>query len=129
MGLIAAISVFWGFGYFTRSKNNIKRSFNKVLLATGFIIAVLVITVGTPWTPSSNKVLLKSDEVTSTKPETGTVLELGGTASSEIRKIVWEGAIDIWKHYPLFGSGVETFAYSYYNFRPESHNLVSEHLF
>ncbi|TSC66761.1 MAG: Uncharacterized protein CEO21_34 [Microgenomates group bacterium Gr01-1014_80] len=41
-------------------------------------------------------------------------------------KIVWKGALDIFKHYPLFGSGVETFAYSYYQFRPAEHNLTSE---
>jgi tetratricopeptide (TPR) repeat protein len=50
----------------------------------------------------------------------------GGTESGEIRKIVWKGALDIARHYPLFGSGVETFAYSYYQFRPKEHNLVSE---
>jgi O-antigen ligase len=46
--------------------------------------------------------------------------------STDIRKIVWQGAFDIWQAHPLFGSGVETFAYSYYNFRPAKHNLVSE---
>lgn len=51
---------------------------------------------------------------------------LGGSESGDIRKIVWRGTIDIAKHYPLFGSGVETFAYSYYNFRPVQHNLLSE---
>ena len=55
-----------------------------------------------------------------------TQLENGGTESGQIRLIVWKGAIEIFKHYPLFGSGVETFAYSYYNFRPVAHNLVSE---
>jgi len=53
-------------------------------------------------------------------------LENGGTESGQIRLIVWTGAIEIFKHYPLLGSGVETFAYSYYQFRPASHNLVSE---
>ena len=57
---------------------------------------------------------------------TGTQLENGGTESGSIRKIVWQGALEIFKHYPLFGSGVETFAYAYYQFRPNSHNLVSE---
>jgi len=56
----------------------------------------------------------------------GPALETGGSSSGEIRKIVWQGAVDIWKHYPFFGSGVETFAYSYYNYRPVEHNLVSE---
>lgn len=50
----------------------------------------------------------------------------GGTESGQIRLIVWEGALEIFKHYPYFGSGVETFAYSYYNHRPQKHNLVSE---
>jgi tetratricopeptide (TPR) repeat protein len=50
----------------------------------------------------------------------------GGTESGEIRKIVWQGAIDLWRLYPWFGSGVETFAYSYYQVRPVAHNMVSE---
>ncbi len=53
-------------------------------------------------------------------------LENGGTESGEIRLIVWKGALDIFRHYPLFGSGVETFAYSYYQYRPLAHNMVSE---
>ncbi|MBI2595420.1 O-antigen ligase family protein [Candidatus Daviesbacteria bacterium] len=55
-----------------------------------------------------------------------TQLENGGSESSQIRLIVWKGAVDIFKRYPIFGSGVETFAYSYYNFRPAEHNNVSE---
>ena len=57
---------------------------------------------------------------------TGTQLETGGTESGQIRFIVWRGALDIFKNYPLFGSGVETFAYSYYQYRPVEHNLTSE---
>jgi len=53
-------------------------------------------------------------------------LEVGGTDSGVIRTIVWEGALNVWRRYPLFGSGVETFAYSYYLDRPLSHNTVSE---
>ncbi len=48
------------------------------------------------------------------------------TDSFTIRKIVWQGAIDLLKKYPLFGSGVETFAYSYYFVRPKIHNNTSE---
>jgi len=50
----------------------------------------------------------------------------GVTESGEIRKIVWQGAIDLGLKYPLFGTGVETFAYSYYFVRPKEHNLTSE---
>jgi len=56
----------------------------------------------------------------------GTQLETGGTESGKIRQIVWQGAWEIFRHYPIFGSGVETFAHSYYNFRPVAHNTVSE---
>lgn len=59
-------------------------------------------------------------------PQVGTQLENGGTESGQIRLIVWKGALEIFKAYPLFGSGVETFAYSYYQFRPSEHNNVSE---
>jgi tetratricopeptide (TPR) repeat protein len=48
------------------------------------------------------------------------------TPSGDIRKIVWTGAIDLWKKFPIFGTGVETFAYSYYWTRPVEHNLTSE---
>lgn len=54
------------------------------------------------------------------------VTELGGSDSGTIRLLVWKGAIDIWKNYPVFGSGVETYAFAYYKFRPAAHNLVSE---
>jgi len=53
-------------------------------------------------------------------------LESGITDSGGIRKIVWKGAIDVWKANPLIGSGVETFAFAYYKHRPQEHNLTSE---
>lgn len=53
-------------------------------------------------------------------------LESSITGSGQIRQIVWRGAIDIWKSYPILGSGVETYAFAYYKFRPAEHNLTSE---
>lgn len=52
--------------------------------------------------------------------------ELGGTDSVKIRSIVWKGALDGWKENWLFGTGVETFAFAYYKYRPAAHNLTSE---
>ena len=52
--------------------------------------------------------------------------EVGGTDSGKIRTFVWKGAIDAWLHNPLFGTGVETFAFAYYKYRPAGHNLTSE---
>ena len=50
----------------------------------------------------------------------------GVTESGEIRKIVWSGAFELWKKYPILGTGVETFGHSYYETRPATHNLTSE---
>lgn len=48
------------------------------------------------------------------------------TDSGNIRKNVWKGAINAWKAYPIFGSGVETFAFAYYQHKPQEQNLTSE---
>ncbi|OGY16284.1 MAG: hypothetical protein A2785_01695 [Candidatus Chisholmbacteria bacterium RIFCSPHIGHO2_01_FULL_49_18] len=102
--------------------------------STSFVILVITLFVGTPFTPSIGQILNRSNQQRTATPQ---VIESmtspppaqensGGTPSEEIRKIVWKGSINIWKHWPIFGSGVETFAYSYYNFRPVEHNFVSE---
>lgn len=59
-------------------------------------------------------------------PSAQAALDASITGSGNIRKIVWQGAIDIWKAYPAFGSGVETYAFAYYKYRPVAHNLTSE---
>ena len=69
----------------------------------------------------SNKSQVKSEGLAST-----TNIQLGGTESSKIRLIVWQGAIELFKRNPLFGTGVETYAYAYYNVKPMMHNLTSE---
>lgn len=48
------------------------------------------------------------------------------TDSGKIRLYVWQGAVDAWKANPIFGTGVETFAFAYYKYRPTGHNLTSE---
>lgn len=92
------------------------------LSGVGTIMIVLALVFGTPFTPSFSD--LVSNKQTVAAPTTE--ISEGGTPSEEIRKIVWQGAIKVWKRYPIFGSGVETFAYSYYLDRPVAHNLVSE---
>ncbi len=98
------------------------------------VTAITFLLVGTPLSPSLGEMIQRSTSgpaptpvtVQQTPPPTGTVLENGGTDSGKIREIVWKGAIQIWRRYPVFGSGVETFAYSYYLDRPAEHNFVSE---
>lgn len=65
-----------------------------------------------------------SNTLTIIKEENKT--RIGGSDSMAIRRVVWEGAIKLGLKYPLFGTGVETFGYSYYWVRPVAHNLTSE---
>lgn len=123
LGFVIASVIFWG-GYILKIKS--KKVFS-ALLPASLITIVIVAVVGTPWTPSVNKLLTKSVE--SSPPKTQVIipaLESGGTESGDIRKIVWKGALTIFKKYPFLGSGVETFAYAYYQVRPKEHNLTSE---
>ncbi|MBU1500050.1 O-antigen ligase family protein, partial [Patescibacteria group bacterium] len=96
----------------------IKQRFLKIILIVALLISGGYYLLSSPLAANNQKTLqlIKQENLT----------RAGGSSSLLIRRVVWQGAIDIWKHYPLFGSGVETFAYSYYNFRPASHNLLSE---
>ncbi len=53
----------------------------------------------------------------------------GGSSSILIRRIVWEGAVHAWlasaKNF-FIGTGPETFAMIYYQYRPIAHNYTSE---
>ncbi|HBL52353.1 MAG: hypothetical protein A3D24_04940 [Candidatus Blackburnbacteria bacterium RIFCSPHIGHO2_02_FULL_39_13] len=120
LGFIVALGIFWIFYASRHSISHVK----KPLLLLTVCFSLLTVLVGTPWTPGADKLLEQRANIIEVK--TGTVLENGGTESGDIRKIVWKGAVDIWRAHPLFGSGVETFAFSYYSFRPIEHNQTSE---
>ena len=129
LGIFIADLIFWPLVFLLNLKKKLweKGKFLGQFFIFNFSFLILVSATGTPWTPSIDKLFRKQTasnikQVTATAP----ALETGGTESGEIRKIVWKGAIDIWKHYPIFGTGVETFAFAYYRFRPVEHNLVSE---
>lgn len=53
-------------------------------------------------------------------------LQIGGTQSGNIRLIVWQGALELFKRHPIIGTGVETYAYAYYGVKPLAHNLTTE---
>lgn len=59
-------------------------------------------------------------------PPAISALDSGGSNSFEIRKIVWRGGLDAFKANPIIGTGVETYAFAYYKYRPIEHNHVSE---
>jgi len=124
LGFVISYFTFWT-GFYLLNKN--VKAILKPFLQITFLIIIVTSITGTPWTPGLSNLFQATDtEPQVTNTIIGPALEVGGTESGEIRKIVWKGALNIWKDYPIFGSGVETFAYSYYNFRPVEHNLVSE---
>jgi putative inorganic carbon (HCO3(-)) transporter len=122
LGIAVADIVFWVLSYLKIGKGALKPF---VICHLSFIIICLI--SGSQFSPSLSTLIGKSgNKQTANVPMASTALESGGTESGVIRKIVWKGALDVWRHYPVFGSGVETFAYSYYLYRPIEHNLTSE---
>lgn len=122
-GYTVAFFIFYLYS-FLKEKPKFLVSFKKIVI-TGVLFLIPTLIFGTPWTPRVDEII--SHKITSTNESvTGPALETGGTESGTIRKIVWQGAIQVFLHYPILGSGVETFAYSYYQYRPVAHNLVSE---
>jgi O-antigen ligase/Flp pilus assembly protein TadD len=113
LGFIFADILFWSYFLFKYHQKYLKK-----LLFIHLSFFILALSIGFPYSLIKNS----PTQTTSTAP----ALEVGGTESGTIRKIVWKGALGIWARYPIFGSGVETFAYSYYQTRPMEHNLVSE---
>lgn len=110
LGAIIALIIFASGNFLSKNKKTV------ALITVGVVLIAAIF--GTPW---SHSLFAKpaNTEPTATSGE-------GGTESGDIRKIVWKGAFNIFKAYPILGTGPETFAYSYYQFRPVEHNLVSE---
>ncbi len=144
LGFAIAYLLFW---LLTHVRSILTRILTRVVfpwkqfLILSFTLLTLSLVDTLRWIPQVNSLWMKWDQSTSgvasdspgvdevkASPAVagGTQLESGGSESGDIRRIVWQGAIKVWRHWPIFGSGVETFAYSYYNFRPPEHNLVSE---
>jgi len=123
LGFAFAFLIFWGLTLWQK-KYEIKK-FLLPFLIIGFSVLTICLVSGTEYTPSIGNLISHKKVIEQT--QTGsTALETGGTESGTIRKIVWKGAIQVWLHHPIFGTGVETFAYSYYLYRPPEHNLTSE---
>ena len=125
LGFASAALSFWTIAFW-KEHFKIKRILSPFLIVSVSSLLICLIS-GTEYTPSITQLLHHQLPANIAQPpDNGTSLETGGTESGTIRKIVWTGAIQVWLHYPIFGTGVETFAYSYYMYRPTSHNLTSE---
>ncbi len=126
LGLAGGVGIF-GIGLVLLGLRK-KLTLTKVGPALGVMVLILGLAAAWFGTPFSSSLKTSPAPAVETPLQVEGVnrLEEGGTRSEEIRKIVWSGALAITRRYPLFGSGVETFAYSYYRDRPLEHNLVSE---
>lgn len=124
LGFAFAFVIFWVL-FFRQKRNEFKKYLSAFGIIAASILAIILIS-GTQFTPSIGSILQKTKTPVAATDTGTTALETGGTESGTIREIVWKGATDIWAHYPVFGTGVETFAYSYYKYRPVSANLTSE---
>lgn len=119
--------------YFTRHTKHTSSDNNPLTSIKIFaIVALTFVTVNIYFGSAITTFKLENSNIASRpsiiqqQAPSGTQLENGGTESGQIRLIVWKGALEIFKAYPIFGSGVETFAYAYYQYRPSEHNNVSE---
>lgn len=112
LGIYFLFQFIFDFKHKTLSKN-LKLYFLPIL----FLVIAL-----TTKNPLTEKIFPKKSSSAPAAPSTNLII----TPSADIRRIVWRGSLDLWQKFPLFGTGVETFAYSYYWTRPVEHNLTSE---
>jgi len=125
LGFLTAFSLFW---LLTLINIKNRRQVLNRFLFFAFSTLFLSLVIGTPFTPRASQIYKKFTKITPSPIQTTSKPkpQPGGTPSGEIRKIVWRGAIKIFQHHPLLGTGPETFAYSYYWYRPREHNDTSE---
>lgn len=113
-GLLAfgvSAMIFWGFVFYKEKLKFVKEAV-VIFLTFSFLAFIFW------YKPVTNNLAPVTTE--------GPALESGGTESATIRKYVWLGAIEVFKNYPIIGSGTDTFAYTFPKFKPIEHNLTSE---
>ena len=146
LGLTVSLIIFASifiYLHFIKSKQKVNFSNKTVrfLIVFAAIFTFITISIGTPIELLSKYATLSGFSALYSKPpfdsaqgkpanseglDSAANVQLGGTESSKIRLIVWQGAIELFKRNPLFGTGVETYAYAYYSVKPLAHNLTSE---
>jgi len=142
IGFTISYGIFWLLIFSSSLKKKIKEVLDsseltrtiKMFLLFTFCLSLITLVIGSPWTPTLSEISDKLQGKTSNAQAEQVAIQAqqelispqGGTESGEIRMIVWKGALEIWKHYPVLGTGPETFAYSYYWYRPREHNDISE---
>lgn len=141
LGLAVADIIFWGI-IFTKSfaspKELKKKIFNRCIFLHA-VFALIIFLNGTyidqvdrwftfaGWKNRITHMVTPAPKVE--KTPSGTLLESGGTESGLIRKYVWQAAVTAWRANTknmILGTGTETFAFAFYQYRPQGHNMTSE---
>ncbi|MEK7633702.1 MAG: O-antigen ligase family protein [Patescibacteria group bacterium] len=130
LSVLIGLILFTGY-YVFFIKTNIKKFLLILLIVTA--VPILLFKTGIDKTDKyltlktyQNIFIKKPASLPTTNYKLPTTNSSSVTESFDIRKIVWQGAWELGLKYPLFGTGVETFAYSYNLVRPVAHNLTSE---
>jgi O-antigen ligase len=127
--VIVGLMLFVGY-YLFFIKTNVKKVLIILLIVT--VIPILFFKTGIDQVDkfltlkTYKNIFVKKQPSIPPLPPTPYHLNPNVSESFDIRKIVWEGAWKLALRYPLFGTGVETFAFSYNFVRPVAHNLTSE---
>jgi len=128
LGLMGGLGIFWLL-YFLKFKKETVKPF----LVQAALLFAIVFLFGAPFRIIEKytlpQLLNSSNSASvsrSVKPVDLSIIDVGITESGEIRNIVWKGAINIFKNYPVFGTGTESFALAYFKYRPVEHNMTSE---
>lgn len=103
---------------------NFKKNWPKITPISVILIVFILLTayIYNPIELYKGKFVQKTSTETSGTFSTGG----GGTESGKIRLYVWQGALTAWINNPIIGTGVETFAFAYYKYKPVAHNSTSE---
>jgi len=129
LGFGVAFLVFWSLAL-VLNRQKWKKILQPFLIFT-FSILIFTFAFGRDWVPGVKNFQFSIFNFQTGKKNSESLVEpttqpLLISESGDIRKVVWKGAVEIWRHYPIFGTGPETFAYSYYWYRPREHNDLSE---
>lgn len=116
MGFIFALSFLLTCIMYMEKKHFVKYQ-RKTLILLLIIFFLLSAIIGTPFT--KRLAFIHSANV---QP----ALVNGGEESIKTRQYLWLGALRIFYHYPIFGSGPETFSQTYPQYRPVEHNMTKE---
>lgn len=125
-GILAAV-ISIGLFFLIKIISNLRNRTNPLNLQSSILIFIFIILSITISNPIKDKIFftrLNTPALDGSNTNQQTNINI--TSSEDIRKIVWRGSLDLFKKFPILGTGVETFAYSYYWTRPIEHNLTSE---